>query len=76
MPAERAMTHNLAPWDRAARFVLGAALLYMAWTLLAGVAVAVVGALGGFFLATGAAGTCPLYSVTGIGTTHGPPGRP
>lgn len=75
MPAGRAMTHNLAPWDRATRLVLGAALLYMAWTLLAGVAAVVVGGLGGVFLATGAAGMCPLYSVTGIGT-HAPPGRP
>lgn len=62
------MTRNLAPWDVAARLVLGSALLYIAWALLTGVPAVVVGAVGAVFLATGVAGVCPLYAITGIVT--------
>lgn len=60
---------NQAGWERIARIVVGAVLLYLGW---AGV---VTGPLGtvlkwfGFFpVATGLGGWCPLYTALGTGT--------
>jgi hypothetical protein len=56
--------HNIHPVERAARVVLGAALIAMA-------ALGTVGAwgyLGVIPLATGAVGTCPLYTLLGMST--------
>ena len=64
---------NEAGWDRIARVVLGAVLLYLGW---GGV---VEGGLGTFLkvigfvpLVTGLVGWCPLYSVFRFRTTDTP----
>jgi hypothetical protein len=55
---------NEAGWDRIARIVLGAAMLFLGWTGVVG------GALGAIFqwlafipLITGLVGWCPLYAI-------------
>lgn len=64
---------NEAMWDRVARVILGAALLYLGWTEV------VTGGWGTFFkivgfvpLATGLSGWCPLYALFGVRTNHPP----
>lgn len=59
---------NLAPWDRAVRLVLGSALLYLGWFVLAGAPALVVDGLGAVFAATGILGVCPIYGLCGIVT--------
>lgn len=63
------LKQNVGPIDRVARVVLGALLLSLAF---AGPRTA-WGYLGLIPLVTGMLGTCPLYSLLGIGTS--PPAR-
>ena len=60
---------NEAGWDRMARIVLGAALLWLGWSGIVG------GGLGDFFkvfgfvpLVTGIVGWCPIYAAFGYRT--------
>src|SRR5918994_6423382 len=70
---------NEGPTDRAIRVVAGFVLIAVGLFVLGGVEASVAGsvaaAFGGWFVATGAIGVCPLYVPFGIstlGTTHGP----
>lgn len=70
---------NEGPADRAIRVVAGFVLIAVGLFVLGGVEASVAGivvaAFGGWLVATGAIGVCPLYVPFGIstsGTTHGP----
>ena len=70
---------NEGPADRTIRVVAGFVLIAVGLFVLGGVEASVAGivvaAFGGWFVATGAIGVCPLYVPFGIstlGTTHGP----
>lgn len=58
------MTKNLSQIDRAARFVLGAALILLALTGVVGV----WGYLGAIFVGTAFVSFCPIYRVLGVKT--------
>ena len=60
---------NEAGWDRIARVVLGAVLLYLGWSgTVSGGLGTVLQYLGFVPLITGLVGWCPLYSLFGVGT--------
>lgn len=62
---------NEASWDRIARVVLAAVLLYLGFGgVVAGGLGLVLDVLGFVFLATGLVGWCPLYSLFKFGTNH------
>jgi Protein of unknown function (DUF2892) len=70
---------NEGPVDRTIRVVAGFVLIAVGLFVLGGVEASVAGvvvaAFGGWLVATGAIGVCPLYVPFGIdtlGTTHGP----
>jgi len=70
---------NEGPTDRTIRVVAGFVLIAVGLLVLGGVDASVAGivvtALGGWFVATGAIGWCPLYVPFGISTLwtrHGP----
>ena len=70
---------NEGPTDRTIRVVAGFVLIAVGLFVLGGVEASVAGivvaAFGGWFVATGAIGVCPLYVPFGISTlrtTHGP----
>jgi hypothetical protein len=70
---------NEGPADRTIRVVAGFVLIAVGLFVLGGVEASVAGitvaAFGGWLVATGAIGVCPLYVPFGIntlGTTHGP----
>jgi len=55
---------NEANWDRIARVVLGAVLLYLGLGgVVAGTLGIVLDVLGAIFLLTGLVGFCPLYTI-------------
>ena len=58
------MTRNLAQWDRAARLVLGLAMVLMAVTGLVGV----WGYAGAILVATAFVNFCPIYRIFGFKT--------
>lgn len=58
------ITRNLATWDRAARFILGLALVVLAATGLVGA----WGYLGAIFVATAFMNFCPIYRIAGFKT--------
>jgi hypothetical protein len=58
------MTHNLANWDRLARFVLGALLIVLAITGTIGV----WGYIGTIFVGTAFVSFCPVYLIMGLST--------
>jgi hypothetical protein len=58
---------NLAPWDRALRIVLGAAMLLGGWTgTLDGVWGVALTVFGWVPLVTGLLGWCPVYALLGV----------
>jgi hypothetical protein len=72
-------TKNEGPIDRAVRVLAGFVLIAVGLFVLGGVEASVAGIVvvvfGGWFVATGAVGVCPLYVPFGIstlGTMHGP----
>ena len=69
---EEPVRPNEATWDRAARAVLGLAVLLVSLTLLEPLVLAVAVAIGGLWLiVTAVAGRCLLYEMLGI-RTRGP----
>lgn len=58
------MTRNLANWDRASRFVLGALLIVLAITGTIGV----WGYIGAIFVGTAFVSFCPIYRIVGLST--------
>ncbi|MEX3017401.1 DUF2892 domain-containing protein [Gymnodinialimonas hymeniacidonis] len=58
------ITRNLATWDRAARFVLGALLIVLA----AMGTIGLWGYIGAVFVATAFMNFCPIYRVFGLKT--------
>ncbi|MGI6407809.1 MAG: DUF2892 domain-containing protein [Gammaproteobacteria bacterium] len=58
------MKVNMAPWDRAARVVLGLILIVLGLTGTIGL----WGWIGVVPVLTGLVGSCPLYSILGIKT--------
>lgn len=58
------MKVNMAPWDRAARVVLGLILIVLSLTGTIGL----WGWIGVVPVLTGLVGSCPLYSILGIKT--------
>ena len=58
------MKVNMATWDRAARVVVGLALIALTLTGVIGV----WGWIGVIPVATGLIGNCPLYSILGFST--------
>lgn len=58
------ITRNLATWDRAARFILGALLIVLALTGTIGA----WGYLGVIFVGTAFLNFCPLYRIVGFKT--------
>ena len=59
---------NEADWDRAARLLVGLAVLAAGTLMESGAAMMVVMALGGLAIITGLAGWCPAYTVCGVTT--------
>jgi len=63
------MSANEASWDRIARVVIGAVLLFLGFGSTIGGAVGViVGLVGVVLVVTGLVGFCPLYTVLKINT--------
>jgi len=58
------MTRNLASWDRAARFILGALLVLLAILGTIGV----WGFIGAIFIGTAFVNFCPVYRLVGFKT--------
>jgi O-antigen/teichoic acid export membrane protein len=61
---------NEAPWDRIARVILGAAMLYIGFAVMDGTWGTVVGIVGFIPLLTGLVGWCPLYALFRTGTSR------
>jgi uncharacterized membrane protein len=59
---------NMGQTDRVIRLVVGAALLLLAFTTVAGAWAWVAGIVGAVLLATAAMGSCPPYALLGINT--------
>jgi len=65
------MKVNEASWDRIARVLLGAVLLYLGFGgVIGGTLGLVVGIIGFIPLLTGLIGWCPLYALFKISTHH------
>jgi len=59
---------NMGQTDRAIRAILGALLIFLAFTSLGGAWAWISGIVGAVLLATAAMGSCPPYALLGINT--------
>lgn len=59
---------NEGTWDRAVRILLGALLLFVAWTTWPGAIATALLVVGGIALLTGIAGYCLLYKLLHVST--------
>ena len=60
---------NLATWDRAARIVVGLAMLYLGWSdIVDGLGAIALVVFAWVPLLTGILGWCPIYSLLGFST--------
>lgn len=55
------MKRNMGTVDRAARFVIGIAMMAVGFSVMSGAGAIVLGVIGAVFFATSIIGWCPLY---------------